>query len=75
MRNKQTLVQANAIKAQRVIELTNNEAGVINKSRGAMLLTDWLKTCEERADKRGIVTSSVKLNLSDKLVLFKGQFS
>ena len=72
MRNKQTLVQANAIKAQRVIELTNNEAGVINKSRGAMLLTDWLKTCEERADKRGIVTSSVKLNLSDKLVLFKG---
>ena len=26
-RNKQTIIQANAIKAQRIIELTNDEAG------------------------------------------------
>lgn len=41
-RNKQTLIQANAIKAQRVIELTNNEAGVKNSQRSKMLLSDWL---------------------------------
>lgn len=40
-RNKQTLIQANAIKAQRVIDLTNNEAGIV-LSRSKMLLTDWL---------------------------------
>lgn len=42
-RNKQTLIQANTIKAQRVIELTNSEAGVKNLHRSKMLLTDWLE--------------------------------
>ncbi len=42
-RNKQTLIQANAIKAQRVIELTNNEAGIKNLHRSKMLLSEWLE--------------------------------
>ncbi len=41
-RNKQTLIQANAIKAQRIIELTNDEAGIKNTNRAKILLSDWL---------------------------------
>lgn len=41
-RNKQTIIQANAIKAQRIIELTNDEAGIKNTNRAKILLSDWL---------------------------------
>lgn len=41
-RNKQTLIQANAIKAQRIIELTNDEAGIKNTNRAKILLSDWI---------------------------------
>lgn len=61
MRNKQTLVQANAIKAQRIIELTNNEAGVINKSRGKLLIEDWANESLLRAEKRGVALSTLRL--------------
>ena len=52
-RNKQTLIQANAIKAQRVIELTNNEAGVANSQRTKMLLSDWLDEYKQQKSKVG----------------------
>ena len=52
-RNKQTLIQANAIKAQRVIELTNNEAGVINSQRSKILLSDWLDGYKQQKAKVG----------------------
>lgn len=42
-RNKQTIIQANTIKAQRIIELTNGESGVKNTHRSKMLLFDWLE--------------------------------
>ena len=41
-RNAQTLTAANAIKAQRIIELTNSEAGVKNLHRGKMLLFAYM---------------------------------
>ena len=40
--NKQTLQAANAIKAQRIIEITNDIAGIKNTQRGKMLLLDWV---------------------------------
>lgn len=41
--NANTLIAANAIKAQRVIEYTNNEAGISKpSSRSKMLLIDWM---------------------------------
>lgn len=43
MQNEQTMQAANAIKAQRILELTNNEAGLKQISRGKMLLSDWLR--------------------------------
>jgi integrase len=77
MRNKQTLVQANAIKAQRVIELTNNEAGVINKSRGKLLIEDWANESILRAEKRGVALSTLgmKKSLMHKIKGFKGNVS
>lgn len=43
MQNERTLEAANAIKSQRILELTNNEAGLKQISRGKMLLSDWLQ--------------------------------
>lgn len=42
-RNAQTMAAANAIKAQRIIELTNSEAGLKDLHRSKMLLSDWFK--------------------------------
>ncbi len=40
--NADTLKAANAIKAERIIELTNGEAGIKNTQQGKMLLSDWM---------------------------------
>ncbi len=42
LQNAQTMRAANAIKAQRVIDLTNNAAGVMSNSGEKVLLLDWL---------------------------------
>ena len=55
--NKHTLQAANAIKAQRIIEITNDIAGIKNTQRGKMLLLDWLNEYKHlKADKSGTVT-------------------
>jgi len=40
--NADTMKAANAIKAQRIIELANDEAGIKNNQRGKTLLADWM---------------------------------
>lgn len=50
-RNAQTLTAANAIKAQRIIELTNSEAGVKNLHRGKILLFAYIEKCIKEAPK------------------------
>ncbi|HAP30181.1 MAG TPA: recombinase [Porphyromonadaceae bacterium] len=47
--NANTLQAANAIKAQKLIELTNNAAGIKAPTRGKMRLTDWVDTQTEAA--------------------------
>ncbi len=50
--NADTLKAANAIKAQRIIELANDEAGIKNSQRGKMLFVDWLNDYKTmKADK------------------------
>ena len=49
--NADTMKAANAIKAQRIIELANDEAGIKNTQRGKMLLADWMAAYKET--KRG----------------------
>ena len=42
--NANTLLTVNTIKAQRIVELANDKAGIRqNKARGKMLLVDWLE--------------------------------
>lgn len=50
--NKNTLQAANAIKAQRIIEMANDSAGIKNTQRGKILLLDWLNEFKRlKADK------------------------
>lgn len=43
MQNARTIEAANAIKSQRILELTNEEAGLKQTSKGKMLLSDWMQ--------------------------------
>ena len=53
-RNVNTLQAANAIKAQKIIELTNDEAGVTKTStRSKMLLIDWMNHYSDHKLKTG----------------------
>ena len=54
MRNANTLQAANSIKAQKIIELTNEEAGISkNSTRSKMLLMDWMRYYSEHKLKTG----------------------
>lgn len=53
-RNQATLIAANAIKSQRIIAMTNGEAGIKKADdKPKVLLADWLQTYKERQKKRG----------------------
>lgn len=54
VQNANTLQAANKIKSQRIIELTNEGAGVKkHATRSKMLLTDWMKYYYEKKKKAG----------------------
>ena len=48
LQNEQTMRAANAIKAQRIIDLTNGAAGIAPKQGGKILLLDWIRNCEAK---------------------------
>ena len=53
--NKATLAAVNAIKSQRIIELTNGGAGLKNTSlRSKMLLLDWMQAYKDSQEKKGV---------------------
>ena len=53
-RNANTLQAANAIKAQKIIELTNDEAGITKTStRSKLLLIDWMRHYSDHKLKTG----------------------
>ena len=53
--NKATMAAVNTIKSQRIIELTNNVAGLKNTSqRSKMLLLDWMQAYKESQEKKGV---------------------
>lgn len=73
--NANTLQAANAIKAQRLIELANDQAGITNSShRSKMLLTDWMRHYSDHKKKTG--QSDAFSKQIDKairhLILYKG---
>ena len=53
--NRATLAAVETIKSKRIIELTNNKAGLKNTSgRSKMLLSDWMKSFYEEQKRRGV---------------------
>lgn len=72
--NAHALKMANMIKAQRIIELQNGEAGVSNSTvRSKMLLIDWIETCIEHKRKVGSKSSCRQLeSVKKQLIDYKG---
>lgn len=53
MANQQTMIQANAIKAQRILELTNEEAGIMTKNKSNLTLISWLEIIKKDFQSKG----------------------
>lgn len=53
LQNKQTMEAAYAIKAQRIIQITNGMSGIKKDARAKMRLVDWLKIYSDRQVSRG----------------------
>lgn len=74
--NANTLRAAEAIKAQRIIELTNSAAGITNVlSRGKMLLADWMKIYADKKKRTGQSEAYSKIVscTTDLLVTYGGE--
>lgn len=53
VQNEQVMAAANAIKSQRIIELSNNTAGIkVDPTKAKILLCDWLQICKEQKRKK-----------------------
>ena len=74
-RNAATLQAANAIKARRIIELTNDAAGITKASnRSKMLLSDWMRHYSDHKLKTGQSADfHIKIDMTIKhLINYKG---
>lgn len=70
--NEAILAAAEAIKSQRIIELTNNAAGLKNTSiHSKRLLVDWMQTYYENCVKRGHRGCELILNANKVLKAYK----
>lgn len=77
-RNQATMIAANAIKSQRIIAMTNGEAGIKRpEDKPKVLLIDWLNTFMEHQKKRGkkdepqirMVIRIIKATVGEKFTL------
>lgn len=69
VQNANTMQAANAIKAQRVIELANRGAGVTNKGHlSKMLLLDWMAICQKAKEENGAASFSEQIKKAAKYV-------
>jgi integrase len=73
--NENTMRVAGNIKAQRIIELQNEAAGISNSpNRSKMRLVDWMRTCIEHKRKNGSKTSYENLEkATSRLIDYKGE--
>lgn len=72
IQNQETLKAANAIKAQKIIELANNTAGVKNVHKAKMLLVDWLHFYQDEQTRKGRKYGSQILNTIKTVVAYRG---
>ena len=55
VQNENTMRAANTIKLNRILEITNNKAGLKNTSiRAKMLLQDWMETFRQAQEQKGV---------------------
>ena len=55
VQNENTMRAANTIKLNRILEITNNKAGLRNTSiRAKMLLKDWMETFRQAQEQKGV---------------------
>ena len=55
VQNENTMRAANTIKLNRILEITNNKAGLNNTSiRAKMLLKDWMETFRQAQEQKGV---------------------
>ena len=55
VQNENTMCAANTIKLNRILEITNNKAGLKNTSiRAKMLLKDWMETFRQAQEQKGV---------------------
>lgn len=55
VQNENTMLAANTIKLNRILEITNNKAGLKNTSiRSKMLLKDWMETFRQAQEQKGV---------------------
>ena len=55
VQNENTMRSANTIKLNRILEITNNKAGLKNTSiRAKMLLKDWMETFRQAQEQKGV---------------------
>ena len=55
VQNENTMRAANTIKLNRILEITNNKAGLKNTSiRAKMLLKDWMETFRQAQEQKGV---------------------
>lgn len=70
-RNAATLAAAESIKLQRVIELTNRQAGIPNTGlRSKMLLADWMQEFYESQIRKGVKGQKLLLTSAKVLKLY-----
>ena len=59
--NKETMAMAEAVKAQRTLEIQNGRFGLVNKEGGKILILDWLESQRKHYYDKGSVSYSYTL--------------
>ena len=71
VQNDNTMRAANTIKLNRILEITNNKAGLKNTSiRAKMLLKDWMETFRQAQERKGVKDQKVIHNTVHALTAY-----
>lgn len=71
VQNENTMRAANTIKLNRILEITNNKAGLKNTSiRAKMLLKDWMVTFRQAQEQKGVKDQKLILNTVHALTAY-----
>ena len=71
VQNENTMRAANTIKLNRILEITNNKAGLKNTSiRAKMLLKDWMETFRQAQGQKGVKDQKVIHNTTHALTAY-----